>query len=363
MWQDISMTLDQSFWGNTIWQYIFFALIIVAMLIVRTIVRYTIDVWLLKLTEKTSWEADDKILAAFRKPAFFLVFIAGVYAALSVLTLPTEPIDLPRFLYALFTSLLIFDCAWVLYSGTEILTFYMERFTDKTESKLDDQLVPIVRRTLRILIMIMALVMIIQNLGYSVSSLLAGLGLGGLAFALAAKDSLANMFGSVTIFTDRPFQVGDWVALGGVEGGIEDVGFRSTRIRTVGKTLITIPNSIIANETIENFSVRTNRHVSMTIGVTYDATPEQLEQAVAAIRKILAENKDVAEAGQLVYFTEFGASSLDIFINYYSVTTDRVEWLKLKQEINLALMRKIAELGMDFAFPSQTLYLQKDAGA
>mgnify|MGYP006279012021 CR=1 FL=1 len=353
-------TLDQVFLGNTLWQYLAFAGIIVATMLARFFMRWLIDGWLKRLTEKTSWEADDQLLAAFRKPAFFLVWITGTYLALSVLNLPADSVDLPRFIHALFTSLLIVDATWFLFSAVEILAVYLRKVTDKTESRLDDQLVPLVRRALRIILVLLAFVMIIQNLGYSVSSLLAGLGLGGLAFALAAKDSLANMFGSVTIFTDRPFQIGDWVKTSGAEGVVEDVGFRSTRIRTFEKTLVTVPNSQIANDQIENMDARPIRRVMMTVGVTYDTTADQMEEALESIRELLRTHPHVDQGYWLVNFTDFGASSLDIFIYYFADTKVWADYLEVRQSVNLAIMRKLAELGLEVAFPSRTVYLKQE---
>ncbi len=360
-WDQVIQTLDQTFLGNSLWQYLAFAGVIIATLVVRLIVRRAIDVWLKRLTAKTSWEADDQLLAAFRKPAFFLVWISGLYLALEVLSLPNDPVDLPRFFRALFTSLLIVDAAWFLYQATAILSVYLTRYTDKTESKLDDQLVPIVQKALRIVIVALTFVMIVQNLGYSVSSLLAGLGLGGLAFALAAKDSLANMFGSVTIFTDRPFQIGDWIKTPAVEGVVEDVGFRSTRVRTFEKTLVTIPNSKIANDTIENMDARPIRRIMMTVGVTYDTSADQMEQAVEAIREILRTHPHIDQGYWLVNFTEFGASSLNIFIYCFADTKVWADYLDVRQSVNLLIMRELEKLGLDFAFPSQTVYLRQEA--
>jgi MscS family membrane protein len=350
MWDQVTETLNQTFLGNSLWQWLGFLLVIIATFIVRAIVRYFVDRWLKKLAARTSTEADDRILKAFRRPAFFLVYIVGFYLALEVLVLPIDPINLPRFITALFTSLLIVDAAWFLYSATDILALYLKRFTAGTESKLDDQLVPIVRKGCRVVVILLALVMIIQNLGYSVSSLLAGLGLGGLAFALAAKDSLANIFGSVTIFTDRPFQVGDWIKASGVEGYVEDVGFRSTRVRTFEKTLVSVPNSQLAGNTIENMDARPVRRVKMTVGVTYETKSDQMRKAVEAVREILRSHEGIWQDYWLVYFTDFGASSLDIFIYYFTKSKVWAEYLEIRQDVNLKI-----------AFPSQTVYLKKEA--
>jgi len=360
MWEKVQETLDKTFLGNSLWQYIGFALVIIATFVIKVIVKHIVDVWLKKFTDRSKSELDDRLLQAFRRPAFFLVYISGFYLALEILNLPTDPVDAPRFITALFTSLLIVDAAWFLSSATGILEIYMRRFTAGTETKLDDQLVPLVRRAVRVIIYVIAFVMIIQNLGYSVSSLLAGLGLGGLAFALAAKDSLANMFGSVTIFTDRPFQVGDWIKVGDSEGVVEDVGFRSTRIRTFEKTLITVPNSTLTHTAIENMDARSLRRIKMTIGVTYDTTADQMEKAVESIRELLREHEDISQDYWLVYFTDFGAYSLNIFVYCFSKSKVWAEYLEIKQQVNLAIMRRLEALGLEFAFPSQTVYLKKE---
>jgi MscS family membrane protein len=359
-WDQIIETMDETFLGNSLWQYLGFAGVICATLVVRLLVRQAVDVWLKKLTARTSWQLDDQLLEALRRPVLFLVWVCGIYLALEVLHLPTEPINLPRFLGALFSSLLIVDAAWFLYQATTILSAYMRRFTEKTESKLDDQLVPIVQKSLRVVVILLALVMIIQNLGYSVSSLLAGLGLGGLAFALAAKDSLSNVFGSLTIFTDRPFQIGEWIKTPSVEGVVEDVGFRSTRVRTFEKTLVTIPNSKIANDVIENMDARPMRRISMTIGVSYETSADRMEQALEAIREILREHDQVDQGYWLVYFTDFGASSLDIFVYYFSKSKVWAEYLQVRQQVNLAIMRALEGLGLEIAFPTRTVYLRRE---
>ncbi|HUU00161.1 MAG TPA: mechanosensitive ion channel family protein [Myxococcota bacterium] len=361
MLETLQQTLDKTFLGNSLWQYVGFALVIIVALVVKIIVKHLVDVWLKKFTQRSKSELDDRLLKAFRSPAIFLVYVVGVYLAFQILTLPEDPFDLPRFIRALFTSLLIIDGAWFLSSSTSILEMYLTRFTAGTETKLDDQLVPIVRKAVRVIVFVVAFVMIIQNLGYSASSLLAGLGLGGLAFALAAKDSLANMFGSVTIFADRPFHIGDWIKAGGAEGTVEDVGFRSTRIRTFEKTLVTIPNSKLAGSIIENMDARPIRRVSMTIGVTYDTSAEQMQQAVEAIREILKNHQGVDQGYWLVNFTDFGASSLDIFVYYFTRTKVWAEYLDTRQQVNLEIMRGLDALGLEIAFPSQTVYLKREA--
>ena len=228
----------------------------------------------------------------------------------------------------------------------------------KTENTFDDQVVPVVRTLLKIAVVMTGVISIIQNLGGEVGSLLAGLGIGGAAIALASKDTIANLFGSIVIFVDRPFQVGDWVEISGQEGTVEEVGLRVTRIRTFANSLITVPNSQLTTSAINNWSKMHKRRIKLTIGVTYGSSVEQIEAGVAAIREILTGDERFAQDFMLVNFTDFGASSLDIFVYAFTTTTDWAEYMQIRQEFLLEVMRRFEAIGLSFAFPSQSLYIE-----
>ncbi len=362
MWHNISEVLDKTFLGNTVWQYLLFVLVILATFLAKIFVKQLYSKVLVRITARTKTEIDDELIMSSRRPVFMLLYVVGFYVALEMLNLPTDPVDLPRFFHALFTSLLIADFGYMLYSATGIIDHTLGKLAKRTDTDLDDQLVPFLRRAIRVVIIVVVGVMVIQNLGYSVSSLVAGLGLGGLAFALAAKDTLANTFGSITIFADRPFKLGDWIRVGDVEGYVEDIGFRSTRVRTFEKTLISIPNSKLTDTPIENVDARPIRRVKMTVGVTYDTTPEQMEKAVEEIRDILRNHPGVDQSYWLVYFTDFGPSSLDIFIYYFTRSKVWAEYLEVRQQVNLEIMRRLERLGLSIAFPSRTVYLHNMTG-
>jgi MscS family membrane protein len=200
--------------------------------------------------------------------------------------------------------------------------------------------------------------MTIQNLGYSISGLLASLGIGGLAVALAAKDTLSNIFGSFMIILDRPFHIGDWVKAGDMEGVVEEVGFRSTKIRTFAKTLITVPNNIIANLAIDNFSRMPNRRIKLNVGVTYETSPAQMRRAVSLIREMLTNHPAIQQDFFLVNFTDFGASSLDIMVYCFTTTTVWGEYLDARENVCLKIMDILEELGLEIAFPSRSVYLR-----
>ena len=200
--------------------------------------------------------------------------------------------------------------------------------------------------------------MIIQQWGYDVTSLIAGLGLGGLAFALAAQNTLSNLFGSVMIFTDRPFKIGDWVQSKNGEGVVEEIGLRSTRVRTFANTLITIPNADMASTAVENHSKMTKRRIMTTIGVVYGTTPEQVERIVTRVRALLRESEAIDQGFHMVNFTGFGASSLDILIYCFTKSTVWTEFMQARQELFFEVMRIVREEGSSFALPSQSLYFE-----
>jgi len=280
----------------------------------RKILHSVLAVWFRRLTQRTATELDDKLLEAMEKPVGFGLIIIGLFAAIVILQLPTEPTNVRRFCYTLLKVLVTVDIAWLFMRLIDVLAEYMMTLAGKTDSKLDDQLIPIVRKSMKLFVGVIVFVLIIQNMGYSVGSLLAGLGIGGLALALAAQDTLSNFFGSVTILLDRPFAIGDWIEGDDFEGVVEEIGIRSTRIRTFGKTVISIPNSVLANSVVNNWSRMPIRRVKMTVGVTYDTKADQMEKAVEGIRELLKMHPAVHQGFFLVNFTDYGASSLYIFI-------------------------------------------------
>jgi MscS family membrane protein len=250
------------------------------------------------------------------------------------------------------------DVLWFLFRLVDVGSQYLVRLAGKTDSKLDDQLIPVIRKALKATVGVIGFVWVVQLLGYSVSSLIAGLGIGGLAVALALQDTLANFFGSVFIFLDRPFTVGDWIRVDDVEGIVEDIGFRSTRIRTWPATLVAIPNKNMANATVDNWSKMPKRRVMQTVGVTYETTADQMEQAVEGIRDIVENDEGVDKEFIVVRFTDFGDSSLNILVYYFTTAIPFADHTETKQRINLAIMRLLRGMGLSIAFPTRTLYFE-----
>lgn len=245
----------------------------------------------------------------------------NVYAAVFVLQLPREPTNWQGFVDTVCSMALIVIAFWAGLRSVRILTLFLGKLTAKTKSPLDDRLVPFIDKVMRAVVVIMGVLMVLQQAGVKITSILAGLGIGGLAIALAAKDMLANIFGTITIVGDYPFDVGDWIKTPDVEGTVEDIGFRSTKVRTFGNSLVSVPNAKLAGSAIENFSRMFKRRISFRISVTYETTPAQMREAVASLRDVLRNRDDIRQDFWLVYFTDFADSAMQIMVYCFTKTT------------------------------------------
>ncbi len=290
------------------------------------------------------------------KPAVFLIVIVGIYLSLLIHSLPLSTVD---WIKKVFLFLLTINILWLLMRTIDAVAEQMADIAADTESRMDDQLIPILRKLTKFIIIAIGIIFYMQSNGYPVSGIIAGMGIGGLALALAAQDSISGIFASVVIFLDRPFMVEDFVEINGVTGTVEEIGIRSTRIRTVEKTLVTIPNKEIMDSNVNNFSKRPMRRTTTTIGVTYDTTPDKMEKLLIQLRQLLMDDESIDNDNIYVNFTGFGDSSLDIDMKYFILTTDYNIWLNKREALNLNIMRTVYDLELDFAFPSTTVYLEK----
>lgn len=308
-----------------------------------------------KLAARTATEADDLALDAMISPLGLLLPVIGVYLALRVLLgIHPEWVQTSDLAFRIATILVV---VWTAFKLVDAAAVFLGEMADRTDSRLDDQVVPLLRKTFKVFLGILAFILVAQNLGYSVSGLLAGLGIGGLAVAMAAKDTLANFFGSLMILIDQPFHRGDWITFPGGDGVVEEIGLRSTRIRTFAKTVVSVPNQALANATVENHSLMPKRRIKFTLGVTYDSTVDQVRELVRRIEDYLRSNPDIDQEFMLVKFTEFGPSSLDLFVYCFTASTDWTRHLSVKQEVNLTIMEMVEDMGMSIAFPTQTVHL------
>jgi MscS family membrane protein len=315
---------------------------------------------IVKFTRKTKTDLDDKVIQQILRPVCNYILLFGLFIIIYVLKLPKSPLDINAVLITSLKIAFMLNTIFLLLRLTNVLGDYIFSKVLRTSSRLDDQLVPIFVKTVKIFLFILAAIYIIQALGYSISGVIAGLGIGGLAVAMAAKDTLANLFGSIMLISDRPFRVGDWIKVGDDEGIVEQIGFRSTRIRTFAKTLISVPNSQIANDSINNFSKMPKRRVKLTVGVTYDTTADQMETLIRKLREFLENHEEVDQDFFLVDFTDFGASSLDILVYYFTKTIKWAKHMQLRQDINLSIMRIIEGMGLSIAFPTRTVHVKTD---
>lgn len=340
-------------------QWITILLIIIITLILERISLFVFK-RILRLTSKTKTDIDDQIIAKSSRPVGNYLLLLGVYIIVQILILPGKPIDIKGILLVGTKIAVVLNTIWLLIGLTDVVGSYLFTKVVGTSSRLDDQLIPIFRKSTKVFLFVLGAIYIIQTMGYSISGVIAGLGIGGLAVAMAAKDTLANLFGSVMLISDRPFRVGDWIKVGDDEGYVEQIGFRSTRIRTFPKTQISVPNSVIANASINNFSRMPKRRVKMTVGVTYETKADQMDNVVQKIRELLSGHPEVDQDFSLVNFTDFGASSLDILVYYFTKTTQWDRHLAVRQDINLSIMRIIEGCGLSVAFPSRTVYLKTE---
>jgi len=332
--------------------------LILAGFVARAVLNSVISQRLLDLAKRTETKADDMASKALVSPLGLILPVAGIYFALRILlSVQPEWLIVSDKGFRVVSVLVI---TWTCFRLVDALTTLLAEIASRTANRLDDHIVPLVRKALKTFLGVLAIILIAQNLGYSVSGLLAGLGIGGLALAMAAKDTLANLFGSIMILIDRPFRVGDWITFKGGDGVVEEIGLRSTRIRTFAKTVVSIPNQALANATVENHSLMPKRRIKFTLGLTYGSTVTQVKTLVERIENYLQNNPDIDQEFMLVKFTEFNASSLDLFIYCFTVTTDWTQHLSVRQDVNLKMMSLVEELGLSIAFPTRTVHLVND---
>jgi MscS family membrane protein len=234
----------------------------------------------------------------------------------------------------------------------------MVKLADKTESTLDDQLVPMVRKALKIFVIIIGLIVILMNLNIDIVPLLTGLSIGGLAFALAAQDTLKNFFGSIMIFIDKPFQIGDWITSGDIDGTVEEVGFRATRVRTFRNSVTYVPNGMIADRTVDNHGLRRYRRFYTKIAITYDTPSDLVNVFVEGLRNIVLNHPHTWKENFHVYLNDMADSSLSVMFYIFFKAPTWGDELKYRHEVLIEIIRLAENIGINFAFPTRTLHME-----
>jgi MscS family membrane protein len=338
---------------NTATHFAIAAVLLVAGLLLRRVVTSILFGFLKKLASRTTTTLDDKLLPALEAPVGTFIALVGIFAALTVLKL-SEATDIAiSYGSTVAFSLVIF---WGLLRAFGAVLDHAQEVAVHRNMGVA-AFMPWIKKSLITLFVVLGLLMVVQSLGYDVKALLAGLGIGGLAFALAAQDTIANVFGSIVVAIDQPFKIGEAIKIGASEGTVEDIGLRSTKLRTPGRNLIIIPNKTVAAEAVVNNSRFIGRRVEQVIGLTYDASAEQMAAIVAQIRQIITSENEVDAGSVHVYFRDFNASSLDIWLAYNAKDPDFAKHMALRQRINLAVMRAVESAKLEFAYPTQTVHL------
>ncbi len=326
-------------------------------------------------------------LDSIRKPLSLLVFVFGLKIAFDLLTYPEEPVKDSLVFY--FIILTIISYILMLIIDNTLLTFLLER-ADKKNRTMRSELVNLLISVIKFIIILVAVLLFLVRAGIDISGILASLGIGGLAIALAAKETLSNFFGLIKIIADNSFSQGDWIEADGVEGTVVEIGFISTDIRTFDNALITVPNEKLANVPLKNWNRRSvGRRIKMHIGVTYGSKREALHEAIEAIRQMLIDHPGIAspetidknnilnawrqerkllksedkygiKSTLLVYLDELADSSMNILVYCFSKTTDWARWLAVKEDVIFKIWEILDKHGLEFAFPSQSLYFDKE---
>ncbi len=345
--------LAKTFYGNTFDQWLISFGIIIAALLVGKILYWLFSTVLRRLTEKTATTFDDIVLDMIEEPIVLAATIFGVWVGLERLEFP-EQVD--TWLGYGMKGVIILSATWLVARLVDaLIRAYLVPLAEKSENDLDDQLLPILQRSAKGAIWAVGIIVALNNAGYDVGALIAGLGIGGLALAMAARDTVSNVFGGFTIFTDRPFTINDRIRVSGFDGNIREIGLRSTRLQTLSGTVVTIPNSKFADSPVENVSAEPSRKVTLELGLTYDTSPEKMEEAMATLRAIAEANEGLEEK-VVIGFTAFGDFAMTLLFIYYIRKDSDI--VGTQTEINLEILRQFNEKALEFAFPTQTILHQ-----
>ena len=340
------------------------AIIMIAFLAVRRIFANTVIFYLTKLTSRTKTNLDEIFLEALKGPLKFIPIILGVFFFTQWFELSENALN---YFLTIVKTLIAFVLFWAAYNIltplSSVLETILSKLTQKSETLFAEEFTQLIIRALKIAVMIVGFIIILSQWGINVIPLLGGLGILGMAVGFGAQDSIANIFGGIKILLDGQFRRGDWIKTPDIEGTVFEIGIATTKVREFDKAITSIPNKRMSESAIKNYSRMTNRRVKMTIGVEYSSTANQLENIVDRIREYLQSNPDIAQPEtesvlQMVHLTNFGSSSIDISLYYFTKTTKWAEWRRVVHENIIEYKRIVEREGAAFAFPSQSIYLE-----
>jgi MscS family membrane protein len=342
-----------------LWQWLGLLLLVAVASFLGLVASAVVQRVLRTAMRRTKNEWDDALVMALAGPLRLGSSVA--FYALGALFLAL-PIVALKWIATVGEALIVLSVAWFLLRTIDIVADLVRRRIEVHDASAAGTLVPLGRRVTKVFVALVAAVSLIHNLGFNVAALLGGLGVGALAVALAAQKTLENLFGGFSVIADRPVRVGEACKVGEHEGTVEDIGLRSTRIRTADRTLVTIPNSEFSTVRIENLAQRDRMKLTTILQFAYDTSPDQLRYLLVELRRLLYAHPKIAQDGCRARFVNFGASSLDVELFAYVATEDAAEFLAVREDVFLRIMDLVAGSGASFAFPSQTLYLGRSHG-
>ncbi len=352
----------QKFLGLALWQYLGIAIVLLVLFLLQFILSRLLRPLVKKLSAtaltKTQF-IDSKLVRTIARLLSALVLIRLLKLFLPSLQLP---ILLMKYLIQFIEVATVIIVAIIGLRIADVFVKYARKITETTESKMDEQLMPIIQRIVQFVIVLAAIVQVLRIMNVNFTALIAGISIGGLALALAAQDTVKNLIGSATIFVDKPFQIGDWINFNDIHGTVEEVGFRSTKVRTFANSLVYVPNGKLADTTINNYGLRIYRRFNTDITITYQTPPYLIEAFVEGIKGIVQKHPDTRKDAYYVYLNSMGASSLNVLLYMFFDTPTYDKELKGKHEILLAIIQLAHTLGVQFAFPSSSIYVETMPG-
>jgi MscS family membrane protein len=356
--------------GNEIWRFLPILVVLLVVMATGKVVQFAINSFTARRDKKRGLTALTLFLRCLTKPISVALFALGLFVCKVFLIFRGEGISegispaIGVYWIKIVQAVAAIALAYALYQLVDIIEHYLQRWTSGTKTRLDDMLVPVIRKSLRATIAIIAALWIADGiLGAEIRTILVSAGVGGIAIALAAKDTIANFFGSVAIFADRPFQIDEMIQIVDHKGSVEQVGFRSTKIRTLQGHLVTVPNSVIVNSAVENIGKRPYIRRKSNLTITYDSGQRGAERAVQIIKEVLSNVTEIntdPKCPPRVYFSDFNDWSLNIYMIYWVKPPDYWLYQEVNERVNIEIMKRFEAEKIEFAFPSQTLYIEKN---
>ncbi|MGF1671310.1 MAG: mechanosensitive ion channel family protein [Balneolaceae bacterium] len=354
----VSSANDVIFAGNELWRILALFVTIVFAFFLGKVFKYLFRRLAPRLEEKGQKVLSIALISA-SNAITFIFFAFGLRVAISFLIIPGGINDL---VITTVQVLVILSIGYFIYRLVDAVDTWLQRFSDDDKSQIDDMLIPLVGKSIRVTIVILVILQVAQALSdQPITSILAGIGIGGLALGLAAQDTIRNFFGSLMIFADKPFNVGELVNLDGKLGSIVEVGVRTTKIRTLEGHMLTVPNGQLANMTIHNIGKRQFIRRVMNITITYDTPPDKVDRALEILKEIFDNHEGMNEDfPPRIFFNELNNDSLNLVVFYWYHPPDFWQYMEFSEKVNREIFRRFNSEGIDFAFPSQTVYLAGD---